>query len=615
MKRFLAITTLILTISVSALAQPKHKPYEYPLQYFFPSHINFQLNPEIPTPESVLGFQVAQQHADWGQVVAYMHALAQASNRVVVRHTATTYQHRPFIEVVISSPANIARLEELRSQHLDNCYSTKSQSKDAPVVVSIVGSMHGNEATGVNSTLATAYLFTAAQCADITTLLDKTIIVITPGANPDGINRFASWVNTNRSFTDVPDINSREFSEPWPSSRTNHYWIDCNRDLIMAQHPEGVNALDTYFHWMPNVLADLHEQGSARPFYMSPGHPKRTHQLTPQENQDLTAEVSSYVATELDSIGTTYYSKEGYDDYYYGKGAAYGDIHGSVCLLYEQGTTRGHLRKTADGIRHFAWGVRNQAISSYATILAAYKMRAKLLDYQHRWFTHARDVAKSNAVKGYIFNCPGNNATMFHFLENLNHHQIKVYRLAKSHKSYSPSDSYVVPIDQPNSVAIKALFEDFNEFTDSTFYDISAWTVPRAFNVNYTTLSSTDGLLGALVEKPVFHKGKIVGGLSEIAYVLEATEFYNHKVIYELLKMGVCVKVSTKPFKFKSTGVSKKMGYGTVIIPAKNQPVDAKRLYEVLTDLAAEAGTDIYAATTSLQEDVDFGSPAFKAQK
>ena len=88
-------------------------------------------------------------------------------------------------------------------------------------------------------------------------------------------------------------------------------------------------------------LADQHEQGADRPYYFSPGHPKRTHQLTPRQNQELTAEVSAYCAKELDKIGTLYYSKEGYDDYYYGKGAAYGDIHGSVCLLYEQGTSRG----------------------------------------------------------------------------------------------------------------------------------------------------------------------------------------------------------------------------------------------------------------------------------
>ena len=98
-----------------------------------------------------------------------------------------------------------------------------------------------------------------------------------------------------------------------------------------------------------NVVVDQHEQGALRPYYFSPGHPKRTHPFTPQLNQDLTAEISSYTAKALDRIGTTYYSKEGYDDFYYGKGAAYGDAHGSVCLLYEQGSTRGHLRNTPSG--------------------------------------------------------------------------------------------------------------------------------------------------------------------------------------------------------------------------------------------------------------------------
>ena len=129
---------------------------------------------------------------------------------------------------------------------------------DMPVIVSLIYSIHGNEASGVNASLAVAYHLAAAQG----------IVVMTPGANPDGINRFASWVNSSRSFTNVSDIKSREFTEPWPSSRTNHYWIDCNRDLLMAQHPEGINGLNGYFEWLPNVVVDQHEQ--AYPSVYSP---------------------------------------------------------------------------------------------------------------------------------------------------------------------------------------------------------------------------------------------------------------------------------------------------------------------------------------------------------
>ena len=60
---------------------------------------------------------------------------------------------------------------------------------------------------------------------------------MTPGANPDGINRFASLGESSRSFTNVSDIKSREFTEPWPSVvRTI---IGSIVIATLAQHPEG----------------------------------------------------------------------------------------------------------------------------------------------------------------------------------------------------------------------------------------------------------------------------------------------------------------------------------------------------------------------------------------
>ena len=206
------------------IAQPKAEAYPYDLTYFLPKG-NYTYNPDIPTPEQALGFQIGQQHADWGQVVAYMKALAEASDRVTVRETGRTYQYRPFIEVTITSPGNQGNIDRIKEEHLALTDASRSGSMDIsqmPVVVSLVCSIHGNEPSGVNASLAVAYFLAAAQGGDIDDLLEKTVILITPGANPDGINRFASWVNTSRSHTNVSDLNSREFQEPWPSSRTNH---------------------------------------------------------------------------------------------------------------------------------------------------------------------------------------------------------------------------------------------------------------------------------------------------------------------------------------------------------------------------------------------------------
>lgn len=613
MYRILSICLLLLCAATGINAQPQPEPYGYDLDYFMP-YGNYKYNSAIPTPEQVLGFQIGQQHADWGNVVTYMNALAAASPRVTVRETGRTYQHRPFIEVVITSEQNQKDIETIKNRHLELTEVDKSgklTTDNMPVVVSIVASIHGNEPSGVNSTLAVAYWLAAAGGDGMEQLLDNTVVVITPGANPDGINRFASWVNSSRSLTDVGDLNSRELLEPWPSSRTNHYWADCNRDQLMLQHPEGRNGVNGFFEWMPNVLCDLHEQGSARQYYFSPGHPKRNHPLTTKTNQDFTRRVSNVVAAQLDKIGTGYYSKEGYDDYYYGKGAAYGDFHGGICLLYEQGTSRGHLRETVNGPRSFAWSVRNQAMGSYGTIFAAYEMRKELLDYQRDFYKNAAaDVAREK-VKGYVFNTRGSRGVEYHFLQNLATHRIDVYHLAKDYGKFKKDDSYIIPVDQKNSKAVKAIMEDLTEFEDSTFYDMSAWTFPYAFNLDYAPVSSTAGLEGAKVKEVKLTQGRVIGGKSDYGYVFDTKEYYAPKVIYELQKMGLYLNASGRPFTFKSDTAKKDFGYGTIQVMSQNQPVSSDEIYNALVKLAAETGVDVYAASTGLMEDVDLYSPAY----
>jgi hypothetical protein len=608
---------LALLWAVAISAQPQPEPYGYDLAYFLPEG-NYTYNKDVPTPESVIGFALGQQHAGYDQVVAYMKALAQASDRVILKEMGRTYQHRPFLEVVFTSAENRKEIDRIREEHLALSNTERSGAlslENMPVVTNLIYSIHGNEPSGVNASLALAYFLAAAEGEGIKELLDNEVIVMTPGANPDGINRFASWVNSSRSLSSVSDPLSREYLEPWPSSRTNHYWADCNRDWLMAQHPEGINGLETYFDWLPNVVADQHEQGAMKPYYFSPGHPKRTHPLTSPLNQELTAEITAYTAKAMDRIGTSYYSKEGYDDFYYGKGAAYGDIHGSVCILYEQGATRGHLRETPEGIWTFAWTVRNQVLASHATLVAALRMKDSLLAYQKAFYEKTGADLRKEAVQGYVFNTRGSKAVAFHFLENMARHRIDVYRLAKDYsaggKQFGKEDAYVIPVAQKYGVMVKTLMENCLEYQDSTFYDISTWTFPHAYNLDYLALKSVAGLKGDLVTINTFPEGRVIGGKSELGYVFENREFYAPKVMYELQRKGVRLAVSGRPFTFRSGSTEKKMGYGTALVMTHNQPLSSDELYTLLVRLTKETGVDIYAASTGLMEDVDLGSPAY----
>jgi hypothetical protein len=614
------VSIIILTVVVcNAFSQPKEVVYPYDIEYFIPEG-NYSFNPQIPLPKTILGFEIGQQHADWNNVVEYMKALAVASGRVSIKEFGRSNQFRPFIQVAITSEKNQKNLENIRQEHLqltDTKVSAHLDLDNMPLVVNLMYSIHGNESSAVNSSLVAAYFFTALGGSEIENLLDNVVLILTPGLNPDGINRFASWINSSRSFPDVADLSSREFSEPWPSSRTNHYWADCNRDWLMAQQVEGQTALEMYFEWMANVVCDFHEQGGDKAaYYFSPGHPKRTHPFTPQLNQDLTSRLTTYCAQALDKIGTLYYSKENYDDYYYGKGAAYGDIHGSVCVLFEQLAVRGYLRPTRNnGVMSFASAIRNQAFSGISVVQGAWALKKELLEYQRGYFHKTQASAQKERVQGYIFNARGSSAIAYHFLENMKRHRIDVYRLANNHTvagtHYNSDDSYVIPVGQKYSSTVKTLMENATEFSDSTFYDISTWTFPHAYNLQYDELVSVAGLLGEKIDAPAFPQGKVTGGKSAIAYGFENTQYYSSVLATELLKHNLIVKVGTKPITYPNDGKPVHFGYGTLLLPVQNQPLGRDELYDLVNRLAEECGVEVHAVQQGLMADYDLGSPSF----
>jgi len=293
-----------------------------------------------------------------------------------------------------------------------------------PVVIYQGNSIHGNEPSGGNGALATAYYLAAAQGEYIDDLLDNAIILLDPCYNPDGFQRFSSWVNSHKGKNLISDPNSREYNEVWPRGRTNHYWFDLNRDWLLLTHPESQGRIRHFHHWKPDILTDHHEMGSNSTFFFQPGIPSRTNPNTPKLNQELTAEIATFHAAALDEIGSLYYSKESFDDYYYGKGSTYPDAQGCIGILFEQASSRGHYQSTDHGILTFPFSIRNQVATMLSTQKAGLALRKDLLEYKRKSFKEAQSLASSNGVKGYVFNDDGDPYRAERFIAILQQHQI-----------------------------------------------------------------------------------------------------------------------------------------------------------------------------------------------
>ena len=200
------------------------------LRYYIPD--NERYNNNIPTPKEVIGHEVGEWHVTHDKLVAYMRALAKASDRISIEDRGKTYEGRPLLLLTITTPENHSRLDQIRERHLKATNDASVDVSKDPIVVYQGFSIHGNEPSGSNAALAAAYYLAASTTSDTKDLLRNTIILFDPSLNPDGLQRFAYWANTNKSKLINPDPNDREYTEVWPRGRTNHYWFDMNRDWL-----------------------------------------------------------------------------------------------------------------------------------------------------------------------------------------------------------------------------------------------------------------------------------------------------------------------------------------------------------------------------------------------
>lgn len=590
------------------------------LDYYMPQGTTF--NPDIPTPESVLGFQVGEWHVRHDLLVNYAKAVAAASDRVTIESHHRTHENREGLLLTITSPENQANIDQIQAEHVMLTDPSKSNDLDIstmPAVLYMGYSIHGNEASGSNASMLVMYYLAAAQGDQIDELLSNTVILLDPSFNPDGLGRFAHWANVHKNTTTLTtDPDDREYNEVWPGGRTNHYWFDLNRDWLPAQHPESQGRIKKFHQWKPNVLTDYHEMGSNSTFFFQPGIPSRTHPLTPERNQRLTAAIAEYHADELDKIQSLYYSQESFDDYYYGKGSTYPDVNGAVGILFEQASSRGHAQETIHGILTFPFAIRNHFTASLSTFKAAMNLREDLLAHQREFYREAVSEASSSSIKAYVFGDNADKARSRHLAELVNRHDIQVYKLNKAMtvngKSFEPGSSYIIPTNQPQFKLLTAMFERRNTFTDSLFYDISAWTLPYSFNLPFAELGNRQyrsDLIGDAFDPATGIKGAVIGNESNYAYVFEWDEYYSPRAAYRLLSKGVRAKVATEKFTAVTETGTEEFDYGTIMVPLGVQD-DQEMVHDLVKTIAEEDGINVYAVSTGLTPlGIDLGSNSF----
>lgn len=579
------------------------------LEYFLPEHLSYK--EEIPGPDDFFRQLPGEWHLTHGQVLNYFREIARISDRAILQEYASSHEYKPLVQLIFTSEENQKQLDELRKLHLKYSEPGSDLSpEDVPLVIRLGYGVHGNESSATNSSVLTAYYLAAAEGEEMDSLLGSCIILVDPCLNPDGYSRHTTWANTYQSSVANGDPNSRQFGEPWPRGRGNHYWFDLNRDYLPLVNPESKGRVREFYAWMPNVVTDHHESSPNFSFFFQPGIPSRNHPLIPDQNYSLTSAIAAYHAHFLDKIGADYFSEEVFDDYYFGKGSTYPDVNGSIGILFEQSSIRGRIRETDNGPKSLSFAIRNQFTVSLSTLRAGLDLRSQLLEYQKVFYENALEEARGSEVKGYMFGSAADRVKTAEFVAFLGEHNIGVHATPEAYR-------FLVPLQQRQYRLIRTIFEEVSTFRDTSFYDISSWTLPYAFDIPVTKLSSLKGI--EFSDQPVKAPsvtGTVNGERAGTGYLFRWDEYPSPRVLYALQSAGLRTMIATDEFSMAVGDRVEDFSMGTVQIPLSNQTVDKDRIHELVSELAVKTGVDFYVLNTGLSPSgIDMGSSSFMSLK
>nr|WP_299174378.1 M14 metallopeptidase family protein [uncultured Allomuricauda sp.] len=568
--------------------------------YFFKKFHPF--NTSIPSPQEFLGHGIGDKHTRHDLIVSYLTKLSELSDRASIHEYGQTHEGRKLVILTITTPENLKNLDQLKAEHLK--FTDPSQNPtnydEIPIFINLGYNVHGNEPSSSEAALLTAYTLTASNHPEILNYLNKGVIFIDPTINPDGRDRHTHWANMYQGNPLVADPQDAEHNEYWPRGRTNHYWFDLNRDWLLAINPESRGKLSWYHDWYPNVVTDFHEMGSQSSYFFEPMKDNGSlNPIMPKENYiDLNNLFGDYFSKALDSIGSFYFTKEVFDGTYPGYGSSYPDLQGGLGLLFEQASSRGHKQTTEFGEITFPFTIRNQYLSSITTVKAAIENKALLRKYQQDFFKSALGNASKSRIRGYSFKDDYDPNRVKAFIDKLLLHKIEVFK---------SGNGFIVPTRQPQYRMVQTMFETYEKFRDSVYYDASAWSVANFYNMKYKPVTSLN--LGEKITSVKNLANPETVQKSNYAYIIDYDDYNAVATLNYLQAKGLVVSSSFKPFTAKTNAGNKSFNYGALVVPVSLQKKSSDEIYKRIQEAQQKFQVPIYATNSGYSiKGIDLGS-------
>lgn len=199
--------------------------------------------------------------ADYTAYEAYLKRLASESERMKLVDIGRTAEGRTQWMAIVSSPANLARLDHYRTlserlaraRGLDETQA-RAIAAEGKAVVWIDAGMHATETVTSQGQIQVLHRMLTQTDAETLRILDDTIILFAHD-NPDGMELVSDW------YMRQSDPKKREFAT-LPRLYQKHAGHDNNRDSFMLQLPETENVNRQLFRvWYPQIVYNQHQSG------------------------------------------------------------------------------------------------------------------------------------------------------------------------------------------------------------------------------------------------------------------------------------------------------------------------------------------------------------------
>ena len=601
-KRFLTALSFSFACLFAASAQEPYEPRA--LEELLIDGVAY--DDRIPTPAGITGYDVGEIIWPHEVLIQYVRAVDAASDRMTVEQVAESHLGRPILAIYVSSPENLARLDEIKASR------AAVLNGDAPGidigVHQINYGVHGSEPSSYDSAPLMLYHLAAAQDAATASLLEDNLIILMTTLNPDGASRMANWVNSHRATVPVPYPAHRERKGFFGWGRTNHYFFDLNRQWLPVAQPEHRGLVPHMQEWLPLLVVDKHEMGSNSTFFFSPAAPDQINPLFDDEVYQITAELSESLFEVFDELGQLSVSQEFFPNYYLGYGSSYPTLLGAVPFLFEQGSSRGMVQDSDNGLKRYDQTILEQFHAAVALLGEATQQRQRLQDFQMRWFAKSSEKARANSIKAYVFTS-NDQGRLAHFLDLLNAHGIDVRFLASDlvvdEQTFTANQSAVVFLDQPRYALIEGIFAVQTPREDQVvFYDISGWTLPHAFGLRHAPLTArqagrVDAGAAATAEAMTNPVVPPAPGDTVLAYVIDWSHFNAPRAVNRLLRHDLRAKVIPDPVRLETPNGFVDVPRGAVIVPTRRQDISPDDIHALIRRAVEEDGVTVHASLTS----------------